>query len=142
MRLAFPLILAFTATPSFAQWSEPPRGSELRSEILGAVREVAAVDLNPPLEFIVDQLRRDGDIAFAMLQPQRPGGGSIRWDSTAIAERGEPEEWYDGTVIHAFLQRIDGTWGVVDHSIGATDVWWAEQTICETFESVIPEYCQ
>ena len=122
-------------------WQEPPRGSDLRSDILGAIRSVAAVELNPPLEFIVNDLRHEGDIAFGSLQPQRPGGRAITWDSTAIAERGEPEDWYDGTRIHAFFQRIDGQWYVDDYSIGATDVWWFKSPLCDTYRSIIPEYC-
>lgn len=142
MRLAVALSLSIAASPALAQWSEPPRGSDLRSAILSAVRTVAEVDLNPPIEFIVNELRHDGDVAFGALQPQRPGGRAIDWDSTAIAERGEPEEWYDGTTVHAFLERVDGQWTVVDHSIGATDVWWFQSPLCETFKSVIPEYCE
>ena len=141
MRLALALGLTLAATPALSQWSEPPRGSDLRSAILGAIRTVAVVDLNPPLEFIVDELRHDGDIAFGALQPQRPGGGFITWDSTAIAERGEPEEWYDDTTVHAFLERVDGEWMVVDHSIGATDVWWFQSPLCDRFARIIPEYC-
>ncbi|MEM7720239.1 MAG: hypothetical protein AAF222_13650 [Pseudomonadota bacterium] len=128
------------ATPA-AAWEEPPRGSQLRGDILGAIRTVAAMELNPPLEFIVNDLRHEGDIAFGTLQPQRPGGAPIAWDSTAIAERGEPEEWYDGTTIHAFLRRVDGAWYVDDFSIGATDVWWFQSPLCTTYQAIIPEFC-
>ncbi|MEM6385345.1 MAG: hypothetical protein AAF718_03815 [Pseudomonadota bacterium] len=133
-------LLLFAPTVAHA-WSEPPRGSELRSEILGAIRSVVAVDLNPPLEFIVNELRQEGDIAFGALQPQRPGGAAITWDSTAIAARGEPEDWYDGTTVHAFVQRVDGAWLVEDYSIGATDVWWFKSPLCANYQRVIPEYC-
>ncbi len=134
------LAMACVSVPASA-WEEPPRGSELRASILSAIRSVAATELNPPLEFIVNDLRHDGDIAFAALQPQRPGGGVIRWDSTAIAARGEPEDWYDGTAIHAFFIRTNGAWYVDDYSIGATDVWWYQSPLCDTYRRIIPEYC-
>ncbi|MEL7151863.1 MAG: hypothetical protein AAGK71_14090 [Pseudomonadota bacterium] len=134
-------LAALSFVTSANAWSEPPRGSELRSDILTAIRSVSATELNPPLEFIVNELRHDGDLAFGSLQPQRPGGAPITWDSTAIAERGEPEDWYDGTAIHAFFRRIEGQWYVDDYSIGATDVWWFKSPLCATYQRIIPEYC-
>ncbi|MGR3513010.1 MAG: hypothetical protein ACU0GG_09615 [Paracoccaceae bacterium] len=134
-------LVSLSLVTSAVAWSEPPRGSDLRSDILTAIRTVAATELNPPLEFIVSELRHEDDIAFGTLQPQRPGGAPIVWDSTAIAERGEPEDWYDGTTIHAFLRQIEGDWYVDDYSIGATDVWWFKSPLCETYKRIIPEYC-
>lgn len=145
MRIAFCLpaiaaVLAITCSQALA-WQEPARGSELRNELLSSIRSVVALELNPPIQFVVNDLRHEGDLAYGALQPQRPGGAAITWDSTEMAARGEPEDWYDGTIIHVLFQRIEERWSVHEYSIGATDVWWSQPALCETFAPVIPEYC-
>ncbi len=129
------------ATTAAHAWEEPPRGSDLRADLLNTARVFAAFALSPPVEFVVNDLRHDNGRAFGSLQPQRPGGGEIPWESTRYARNGDSPDWFDGTTMHVFLVEVGGRWYVEDYSIGATDVWWAAPPICNTYRSVIPEYC-
>ena len=145
MTRRLPLVLggflaAALTLPALA-WEEPARSSQERRDLMNAVRPWAEAQLKPPVEFVVNSLRRDGNVAFASLCPQRPGGAPIAWEDTALHERGEAEEWYDGIVIHVLYQRQGGIWRVFDSSIGATDVWWSDPTLCATFAPVTPEVC-
>ncbi len=139
--LALALITGLAATVANA-WQEPARGSELRSELLNALRTVVALELNAPIEFVVNDLRHEQGVAFASLLPQRPGGRPIAWANTNMADRGDSQDWYDGYTVHAFLRQIEGHWYVEDYSIGATDVWWHRSALCESYRAVIAEYCR
>ena len=134
------LFLLFAATQAIA-WEEPARGTDERKDMLNAIRPLAEADLSPPVEFVVSTLRVKGDVGFATLQPQRPGGAPILWKETRLAAKGEKADWYDGTTLHVLYQRIDGEWTVRDHSIGATDVWWSAPEACAIFAAVTPEFC-
>ena len=123
-------------------WEEPARGTELRSDLLNTVRVVAALKLNAPIEFVVHELRHENGLAFAALEPQRPGGAPIEWASTRLAASGESDAFYDSLTMHVFLLQKGRHWYVQDYSIGATDVWWHGTSLCDTYIAVIPEYCQ
>ena len=142
MRFAAVSVVTSLLASSAMAWEEPPRGSDLRGDLLNTARVVAALDLNAPIEFVVRDLRHDGGVAFASLQPQRPGGAPIAWNSTRLAAKGEQADWYDGTAMHVFLFRQGGHWYIQDYSIGATDVWWHRSPLCDAYRSVIPEFCQ
>lgn len=142
MRLTCLALLFGLASTAASAWVEPPRGSDTRGDLLGAIRALAAYDLSPPVEFVVSDLRQEGNIAFGILQPQRPGGAAIPWRDTRFAARGDTRDMFDGMTIHVFFQRFGEHWYVKDYSIGATDVWFAVPQICQTFQPVIPEFCQ
>lgn len=142
MRAVFLSILAGSFCSAALAWEEPARGTDLRSDLLGTIRSVVAYDLNPPVEFVVKDLRHDGDLAFGQLEPQRPGGALIEWSSTRLAALEEQEDWYDGLTVFVFFQRLEGHWYVEEYAIGATDVWWAGPPFCDTYKALIPEYCQ
>ena len=57
--------------------SEPGRGTATRSALMDAVRPYVEWDLSHPIEFIADELRVAGDVAYGSLSPQWPGGGAI-----------------------------------------------------------------
>ena len=134
-------LLASFGTAASA-WEEPPRGSELRMQLLDTARAIAAYALSPPVEFVVSTLRQQDGRAFGTLQPQRPGGAEIPWESTRYARNGDQQEWFDGQTMHVLLKEVDGEWYVEDYSIGATDAWWSSSELCNEYQSVIPEYCQ
>lgn len=101
---------------------EPARGSPERGEILDALRPLVAGQLNPPIEFVVLDMRVLGDWAFVQVKPQRPGGTPIDLRQTPL--RGDAD-MMDGVRTEALLTRSSGRWYVREHAIGATDVWWA-----------------
>lgn len=131
-------MLLLIAGPACAQGVEPPRGSALRGEVLDAVRVVAEQDLGPPVEFIVTWLRVDGDVAFARLDAQRPGGGAIDIPQIPLVTKlGVPPDMIDGPRVEAFLRRTATGWQVIEHATGATDVWWFGYD-CAVFAGVQP----
>ncbi|NOX73719.1 MAG: hypothetical protein GXP03_08910 [Alphaproteobacteria bacterium] len=142
----FRILLILWLLPSLAfaggDYSEPPRGSDLRRALMDAVRPHAVWNLGAPVEFVVEDLRVSGDIAYASLMPQRPGGGAIDFWQTPLMKRGEIDpEFYDGVAMVVLYQKSGATWVAVHWSIGSTDVWWAGPEFCAEFKAVTPEFC-
>ena len=109
------LTIAASAAPA----AEPAPGSALRKEILSTLRPTIERRLGAPVEFKVTVIRVEGSWAFLVVDPQRPGGRPI--DGHKIF--GEHFDNMDGLRAEAVLRREKGKWRVVDHALGATDVW-------------------
>ena len=105
-------LLALTAAPS------PPQ----RKAVLDALRPAIEEKLGPNVEFVVQVIRVENGWAFVMADPQRKGGQPI--DGRRIF--GEDFENMDGLRVDAVLQQRNARWHVIDHAIGATDVWYCE----------------
>ena len=147
MRLILALVLGVSAlggAPVVAQsYSEPARGTATRAALMDAIRPHVEWDLGQPIEFVVDELRVAGDVAYGSLSPQRPGGGAIDLYDTPGYRRGEMEpEYMDGTRVAVLYRKLRETWVAVHHSIGATDVWFAAPDYCIEYAAVIPEWCK
>ena len=133
----------FLSSQSVAQsWYEPQRGTAERAAIMDAVRPVAEYVVGPPVQFVVSTLRVSGNIAFASLTAQRPGGTAINPTQTPAFQRGE----YDpqgGTLnqYHTLLVRSAAGWVVQHSTVDATDVWWSEPSLCAQYRPVVPEVC-
>jgi hypothetical protein len=100
----------------------PPAGSDLRKAVLAGLRPPVEKRLGPNIEFKVTLMRVQRDWAFVVADPQRRGGRAI--DGWRIF--GEHFGNMDGLRIDAVLRRQRGRWVVVDHAIGATDVWYCD----------------
>ncbi len=100
----------------------PPPGSPSRTAILDALRPRIEKQLGPSVQFRVVLIRVDRDWAFVVADPQRRSGKPI--DGWRIF--GERFGNMDGLRVDAVLQRRGGRWTVVDHAIGATDVWYCD----------------
>lgn len=137
-------MLAPVAALGLAQgWEAPARGSELRADLMDAIRPHAEWMLGAPVEFVVNDLRVRGDRAVAMLVAQRPGGGVIDVARSPMVARGEFDpEIADIAHIEAFYVRSGRTWVALHWAIGATDPWFAWEPICAEFGALIPEYCR
>ena len=101
---------------------EPPAGSQLRRSILDGLRPAVEKQLGPDVEFKVTLIRVQGDWAFVIVDPQRKGGTPI--DGWRIF--GEHFGNMDGLRAEGVLRRRHGRWVLVDHAIGATDVWYCD----------------
>ncbi|MEP5009954.1 hypothetical protein, partial [Roseobacter sp.] len=126
------ILLMLVASPVFAQsWTTPARGTQTRQDLMDAIRAHAEWQLGAPVQFVVEDLRQAGDIAYGSLRAQRPGGGAIKLYDTPAYARGQlyPEE-LDGASYHVLYQRSGRTWVAVEWSLGATDVWWSWGPIC------------
>ncbi len=110
---------------------------------MDAIRPHAEWQLGAPVQFVVQELRRSGDLAYGALTAQRPGGRAIDLRATPGYARGQIDpEYMDGTSFHALYRKVGETWVAVHWSIGATDVWFAAPEFCREYRSVIAEYCQ
>jgi hypothetical protein len=101
---------------------EPPAGSGLRRSILDGLRPAIEKQLGPNVEFKVTLIRVQGDWAFVVADPQRKGGMPIEgWRIF-----GEQFGNMDGLRSEGVLRWRGGRWVLVDHAIGATDVWYCD----------------
>jgi hypothetical protein len=100
----------------------PPPGSEVRKAVLNGLRPAVEKQLGENIEFRVTVIRIQGDWAFVVADPQRKGGETI--DGRRIY--GEHFDNMDGLRVDAVLRKERGRWKVVDHAIGATDVWYCD----------------
>lgn len=124
-------------------YSQPARGTETRAALMDVIRPIAAWNLGAPVEFVVDDLRVSGDLGFAILYPQRPGGGKIDIRQTPMMQRGGVDpDFYDGVRMEILYQKSGATWVAVHWAIGATDVWWSDPELCAVFHAVTPEVCR
>lgn len=123
-------------------WEEPQRGTATRSALMDAVRPHMEWMLGAPVEFVVHDLRRQGDLAFFAGYAQRPGGGEINIATTPAGRRGELDPQVgDGATVQALYKLSGQTWVAVHWAISATDVWYAWEPICAEFYPIIPEAC-
>lgn len=140
LRAIFLLICLGLAAQGQASPFEPPRGSELRRELLDLFRPLAVYDLGAPLEFRVLEMQVDGDTGFARLMGQRPGGEAVDMTTTPMVEwRNADPGTFDGPRFEVFFLRQDDAWQVVSYGLGATDVWWWAFR-CETFGTLLRDY--
>lgn len=113
------------ATAAMSQPVEPAPGTDIRRDLLDALRPIAEDALGGQIEFVVRDLLVDGDYAFANVDARRPGGGEIDLAQSPLHLRdGEPLSLIDGPSVVAYLERQGGAWVVTRHSTGATDLWW------------------
>ena len=111
------------AAPAAAQGAvnataAPRPNSAQRRYILDALRPAIERRLGPNVEFVVQDIRVAGGWAFVMAEPRRRGGRPID------GRRYFPNfDDMDGLTVTALL-RFQGRWTLVDHAIGATDVWY------------------
>ncbi|PYG26472.1 hypothetical protein [Pelagimonas varians] len=142
MTLALALTMAI-AMPFQAQaWEEPARGTALRADLMDALRPHAEFAFGAPVVFVVQELRVEGDVAFGMLTPVRPGGSAIGFDDLNPRMREfEDRDFWGGADMQALFEKSGRTWVATHQTYGATDVWWADPMFCTKWHPVILEYC-
>jgi hypothetical protein len=104
---------------------QPAPNSPQRRAILDALRPTIARAMGGPVEFVVTTARVREGWALIVAEPQRPGGGRID------IRRVFPRDWdnMDGLTVTAILRFRGGRWTLVEHGIGATDVWYCGRAI-------------
>jgi hypothetical protein len=70
----------------------------------------------------VKTLRELGDWAYLAGVPTRPDGSPLDWLSTPLARDWQADAMSD--LVMVLLVKQNGSWRVVDHVIGSTDVYW------------------
>ncbi len=97
-------------------------GTAQRRAILDSLRPAVEARLGPNVEFVVDRISVAPGWALVFANPQRRGGAPI--DGRAIF--GDDIDNMDDLAVTAILRFQDGRWNLVDHAIGATDVWYCD----------------
>ncbi|KMK68327.1 hypothetical protein [Puniceibacterium sp. IMCC21224] len=124
-------------------WTEPARGTDLRADLMDALRPHAEWQLGAPLVFVVHDLRVDGDVGFASMSAVRPGGAEIDLRRTPAYARGMLDpEYMDGASFQVLYRRSGRVWVAEHWVLGATDVWWSDPAFCPTWRAVIAEVCR
>ena len=137
---ALALILAATTAPA-QTYSEPARGTQLRADLMSAIRPHIEWQLGAPIEFVVNDLRVSGDLAFASLWAQRPGGAPIDMARTPMAQLRGFDPMNDQPSIQVLYRKSGKVWVAVQHEIAATDAWYSWAPICAVWRPVIPDAC-
>lgn len=118
------LILAAAIFASAQSVYSPEKGSAERKAILDALRIPVERDLKQKIVFVTDDLKVQGNWAFASGTPTKPDGGRPNLKNTAWAEMGD---LFDDNFF-GLLRKSNGKWRVVTHALGCTDVcyldWW------------------
>ena len=142
-RFGLTLVLALLVQGAWAQsWHVPQRGTADRTGMMDAIRPHVEWLLGAPVQFVVRDLRVSGDLGYAALHPQRPGGAAISLWNTPGHRRGVLDpEMSDGVHTHVLYRRSGATWVAVEWSVGATDVWFSAPELCAVWRPVIAEFC-
>ena len=69
--------MALCAAGGAHAWEEPERESTDRAGLMDALRPQAEWLLAPPVDFVIYELRQDGDVGFSSVAAVRPGGMGI-----------------------------------------------------------------
>lgn len=105
-------------------------GDPLRRTLMDALRPTIERDLGQPVQFMVEELKVQGDWAFYGGRPQQPNGRPIDFSRTRYADRLENGVFDGGGATWALLRRSGGQWRVVNFVVGPTDVAylaWVDQ---------------
>jgi hypothetical protein len=113
--------------------TNPAAGTPERKAILDGMRSAVESQLQSELVFVVNDIRATSLWAFVNAKPQRKDGKPI--DGKKIF--GDAWQHMDGLTTTAILKKDGGKWTLVQHVIGATDIWWAEY--CEDKNKKIPK---
>lgn len=103
-------------------YSTPARGTAQRKAIMNAARTPVSAELGQRVIFVVDTLRTDGEWAYLQAVPHQPNGSPLNWNRTPFAQSWQADMMSD--IVMVLLRRRNGSWSVVDHVIGPTDVYW------------------
>lgn len=121
--LSFWLVFGLAASAGAQSAFQPPRGSQLRTQLLDAVRPVFETETNGSIEMVVRRLNVLGNWAFGDVHLQRPGGGRIDWRKTKYAED-FAAGMFDPGGSFFLLRRTGSLWKVMEYATGPTDVIW------------------
>jgi hypothetical protein len=107
-----------------ARLHAPKPGSAERKAILDALRVPVEKQLSQPVIFVVGRLQVQDGFAFVQGRPVQPNGAAIDYSRTPYAQAQQAGA-FSGEVF-GLLHWSDGTWRVLTHNLGATDVTWLD----------------
>lgn len=124
--------LAAACTPPAATTTEtpeapvaPPAGATTQG-VVDALTAVVAVDVGQPVSLELTNVNVRDEWAFVQAQPKKPDGSAIDWSTTSYAQRAADGVLDGDGTTYALLKNENGTWRVLEHAIGPTDVAWID----------------
>lgn len=110
-------------TPTEEPMAEAPTNAD---PLAAAATPAIAADIGVPVSLAVTSSATDGDWGWLVAQPWTPEGAQLDWSQTRYAQRAA-EGVLDGNgTTYVLLKRENGSWRVVEHVVGPTDVAWLE----------------
>lgn len=94
--------------------------------LLGALTPVVAEDIGQPVSLQTTNVNVRDEWAFVIAQPKQPDGSAIDWSTTSYAQRAADGVLDGDGTTYALLKNENGTWAVLEHVIGPTDVAWID----------------
>jgi hypothetical protein len=142
--LAGVLMVAAAGGAMAQSWSEPGRGTQLRKDMMSAIRPIAEWRLGAPVQFVVKDLRVAGDVGYGRLYAQRPGGGKIDLNATPMSRRmgGDYFEEWEEPYIDVMYQKSGNVWVAVEYTLSSSEAWWASPEYCAAYGPVLTEWCR
>jgi hypothetical protein len=101
--------------------------------LLTALTPVVAQDVGQPVSLQTTNVNVRDEWAFVIAQPKKPDGSAIDWSTTSFAQRAADGVLDGDGTTYALLKNENGSWTVLEHAIGPTDVayidWAAEHGV-------------
>ena len=116
--------LRATVASGPAKMEHPAVGSKLRRAILHTLRQVMEQELKQKVVFKIGRrnFKVIGDWAMVHASPIQPNGKPVDYSITSYQKEIDDGTFDEG--IHALLRLHNGTWAVVVHEVGCTDICW------------------
>jgi hypothetical protein len=128
--------LAAACSPPPATTTETPETSTAPSPdattraLLTALTPVISREVGQDVSLQTTNVNVRDEWAFVQAQPKKPDGSAIDWSTTSMAQRAADGVLDGDGATYALLKNENGTWTVLEHAIGPTDVayidWAAE----------------
>jgi hypothetical protein len=103
-----------------------PAADATTQALVDALTPVVAQSIGQPVSLQTTTVNVRDEWAFVQAQPRNPDGSAIDWSTTSLAERAELGVLDGDGATVALLKNENGTWTVLEHAIGPTDVPWIE----------------
>jgi hypothetical protein len=102
----------------------PASGSAERKAILDVLRVPVEKELNQAVLFVISTIQVQDDFAFVLGQTVQPSGAPIDYSKTPYLEAVQAGAFSDEAM--GLLRWSGGSWKLLTHDIGATDVAWLD----------------
>jgi hypothetical protein len=94
--------------------------------LLTALTPVISQELGQEVSLQTTNVNVRDEWAFVQAQPKKPDGSAIDWSTTSLAQRAADGVLDGDGATYALLKNENGSWTVLEHAIGPTDVAWIE----------------
>ncbi|MGQ0532884.1 MAG: hypothetical protein ACT4OF_09385 [Caulobacteraceae bacterium] len=115
-----------TTTSETPEPPATPSADATTQALVTALTPVVSQEIGQPVSLQATNVNVRDEWAFITAQPRKPDGSAIDWSTTALAQRAADGVLDGDGTTYALLKNENGTWTVLEHAIGPTDVAWIE----------------